>query len=58
MKTLLIPWYWNYKGGVNNLAAIQVRNEKHETIKTFTSLKSMGHATKRAKAYQRKLEKL
>lgn len=55
MKTFIITWYYNYKGGINNLCIAQVRNEKMETIKSFRSLLSMEHARKRAKQFQRKL---
>ncbi len=57
MKTQIITWYHNYKGGVNNLNIVQVRDMNHNIIKSFRSLLSMEHARKRAKAFQNKLTK-
>lgn len=57
METLLINWYHNYKGGINNLYVVQVRNLRQEVIKSFKSTISMETATKRAKRFQNKLKK-
>jgi hypothetical protein len=45
----------NHNGGVNNLYVVHLRNERLELIKSFTSLKSLGHAKKRATTFQNKL---
>ena len=55
MKTQLITWHHNHKGGINNLNVVQVRDMRHNTLKSFSSLKSMEHAIKRAKAFQNKV---
>lgn len=55
MKTQLITWYHNANGGTNNLCIAQVRDMRHNLIKSFSSLKGMEYARNRAIAFQNKL---
>lgn len=45
----------SHNRGVNNLNVVQVRDERLNLIRSFTSLKTLEHAKKRATILQNKL---
>ncbi len=51
----IIKLYLNHKGGINNLNVAQVRNNRLELLKGFTSVISMDKAEKRAIKYMNNL---
>jgi hypothetical protein len=55
MKTQQFISIQNYNGGINNMNIVQVRDKRLNLIGSFTSLKTLEHAKKRATTFQNKL---